>query len=78
MSCVAVCYGLHTFDKEKLLHLKKYEITMTRAYIPLEFYIHGPVRRHSVLIKSNKVYQMQVFIYCLITLHVSGVYRTHN
>ena len=22
--------------------------------------------------------QMQVFIYCKITLHVSGVYRTHH
>ena len=41
-----------------------------------EFYIHGSVHRHSLLIKSNKM--QQVFIYCKITLHVSGVYRTHH
>ena len=43
-----------------------------------KFYIHGSVRRHSILIISNKMQQMQVFIYCKITLHVSGVHRTHN
>ena len=32
----------------------------------------------SILIRSNKMQQMQVFIYCSITLHVSGVYRTHH
>ena len=26
----------------------------------------------------NKLQQMQVFIYSKITLHVSGVYRTHH
>ena len=30
------------------------------------------------LIRSNKMQQMQVFIYCRIILHVSGVYRTHH
>ena len=39
------------------------------------FYIHGSVHRDSILIRTNK---MQVFIYCKITLHVSGVYRTHQ
>ena len=43
-----------------------------------EFYIHGSVHRHSTLIRSNKIQQMQVFIYCTITLHVSGVYSTHH
>jgi len=42
------------------------------------FYIHGSVIRHYILIRSNKIQQMQVFIYCKITLHVSGVYRTHH
>jgi len=32
----------------------------------------------SVLIRSNKMQQMQVFIYCTITLYVSGVYCTHH
>ena len=31
-----------------------------------------------ILIRSNKMQQMQVFIYCTITVHVSGVYRTHH
>ena len=43
-----------------------------------EFYIHGPVHRNSILIRSNKCNSMQVFIYCKITLHVSGVYCTHH
>jgi len=42
------------------------------------FYIHGSVHRQSILIRSNKMQLMQVFIYCKITLHVSGVYRTHH
>ena len=42
-----------------------------------KFYIHGTVHRHSILIRSNKMQQTQVFIYCKITLHVSG-YRTHH
>ena len=43
-----------------------------------EFYIHSSVHRHSILIISNKMQQMQVFIYCKITPHVSGVYRTYH
>ena len=43
-----------------------------------DFYIHGSVHRHSILIRSNKMQQMQVFIYCKIILHISGVYRTHH
>ena len=43
-----------------------------------EFYIQGSVHRKSILIRSNKTNNMQVFIYCKITLHVSGVHRTHH
>ena len=32
----------------------------------------------NILIRSNKMPQMQVFICCKITLHVSGVYHTHH
>ena len=40
------------------------------------FYSHGSVHRDSVLIRSNKMQHMQVFIYCKFTLRVSGVHRT--
>ena len=43
-----------------------------------EFYIHDSVHRDSILIRSNEIQHMQVFIYCKITLHVLGVYRTHR
>ena len=42
-----------------------------------DFYIHGSVHRHSILIRSNKMQLMQIFIYYKITLRVSGFYRTH-
>jgi hypothetical protein len=38
------------------------------------FYIRGSVHRNSILIRCNS---MQVFIYCKITLHVSGVCQEH-
>ena len=41
----------------------------------LPFFIHGSVHRDSILIRCNN---MQAFIYCKITLHVSGVYRIHH
>ena len=47
-------------------------------YLRHEFYIHGSVHCHSILIRSNKIQHMQAFIYCKITLHVSGVYRTYH
>ena len=40
-----------------------------------EFYNHGSVHHNSILIRFNS---MQVFIYCKITLYVSGVYRTRT
>ena len=43
-----------------------------------EFYIHSSLYRHSMLIRSNKMQLTQVFIYCKIILHVSGVNRTHH
>jgi hypothetical protein len=43
-----------------------------------DFYIHGSAHRHSILIRTNKMQLMQVFICCKITLHVLGVYRTHH
>ena len=46
--------------------------------IIIVFYIHGSVHRHSILIRSNTMQQMQVFIYCKITLHVSSVHRTFH
>ena len=49
-----------------------------KLYNVLFFYIHGFVHRHSILLKSNKMQLMQVFIYCEITLHVSGVCLTHQ
>ena len=43
-----------------------------------EFYIHGSVRRNSTLIRSDKMQHIQAFIYSKITLHASGVPRTHH
>ena len=47
----------------------------TPTLYPQEFYVHGSVHLNSILISCNS---MQVFIYCKITLHVSGVHRTHH
>ena len=43
-----------------------------------EFYIHGSVHRDSMLIRSNEMQQYAGVYYCKITLHFSGVYRTHH
>ena len=70
--------GCHTEDKQKETLIRKV-FHHPRSYkLNTEYYIHGSVHRHSILIRSNKMQQMQVFIYCKITLHVSGVYRTHH
>ena len=37
--------------------------------------MHGSVHRNFILIRSNS---MQVFIYCKIALHVSGVHRPNH
>ena len=55
-------------------------LTVNIDYFPnsisqLVLYIHGSVHRNSILIRYNS---MQVFIYCKITLYVSGVDRTHH
>jgi len=43
-----------------------------------EFYIHGSVHRYSIVIKSNKMQHMQVFINSKITLHIWGAHHTHH
>ena len=52
--------------------------TVTKEQLKIKFCIHASVHRHSTLTRSNKMQLMQVFIYCKIILHVSGVYRTHH
>ena len=49
-----------------------------QTYAECEFYIHVSGHSNSVLIRSNKMQQFAVFIYCKITLHVSSVHRTHH
>ena len=41
------------------------------------FYIRGSVHRGSILIRSNEMQQYAGVYLLQITLHVSGVYRTH-
>jgi len=53
-------------------------IALIQQTITRKVYIHVSVHRHCILKSSNKMQQTQVFIYCKITLHVSGVYRTHH
>ena len=43
-----------------------------------EFYIQGSVHRNSILIRSNKLQQYAGIYLLQITLHVSGVHRTHH
>jgi len=42
------------------------------------FYIHGSAHRNSILIGFNKTQQYAGIYLLRITLHVSGVYRTHH
>ena len=46
--------------------------------LSLKFHIHGSLHRDSILIRSNKMQQYAGIYFCKITLHVSGVYRTHH
>ena len=78
-------YQLHTYS---VCHTKLYKLV--RQHVSAYFSGHHLrcwldnqqwARRQglgSILIRSNKMQLMQVFIYCKITLHVSGVYRTHH
>ena len=51
---------------------------MTRCTVVKKFYIHSSMHRHSILLISNKMQLIKLFIYFKITLHVSGVNHTNQ
>ena len=42
------------------------------------YYIHGSAHRDSILTRSNKMQQYVGIYYCIFTLYVPGVHRTHH
>jgi len=60
---------------ELLSNVLSYEIKRNVVFV---FYIHGSVHRCSILITSNEMQQYTGIYLLQITLHVSGVYRTHH
>ena len=70
LSLVNLFYQLETSSVTNLL------LNNPTARIIPYFYIHGSVHHNSI--DPTRCNCVQVFIYCKITLHISGVRRTHQ
>jgi hypothetical protein len=58
-------------------HLDEYHRKVDPVWVNLMLCIRVNYT-YSILIRSNKMQQYAVIFYCKITLHVSGVHRTHH
>jgi len=67
-----------SFEKSWYFHIVIFSFPPSKFIQSKVQLIRILVIRYYILIRFNKIQQMQVFIYCKITLHVSGVYRTRH